>query len=538
MTLQPVQRVDADVAIVGAGFAGSILAQMLRARGLRVALLEKGRHPRFVIGESSTPLAGLLIEEIADQYDLPRLRPLASWGTWQAAYPDLACGLKRGFSFFKHEPGRSFAEDDSHARQLLVAASPHDEVADTHWYRPDVDAWLTREAERAGALYLDACALDAPTFHGDRVTIDGTREGRSVRVEASFLVDASGPRGYLWRALALGDAPLRYLPPTEGLYTHFSDVHRWETVAASDGVPPFPIDDAALHHVMPGAWMWVLRFANGITSAGIAASEPVARRYGLSADAAPWERVLEDHPSIREQFRDARPLRPFIYSPRIAHRTARVAGSGWALLPSAAGVIDPLLSTGFPLALLGITRLATLLTELPAGPRRDAALRRYARDTVSELGVTERLVAALYANMDDFALFKRLTLLYFAAASFTETVRRLHLPHRAPGFMLRGDRRFGPAVKTLTKRALAAPRGQAGESVRRQLIDDIENTIAPYDVAGLGDAARRDWFPVRLDDLYAARERLGVERSEIDAMLMRCGLGMTAPMAEQQGTAV
>ena len=129
MTIVPTRRIDTDVAIVGSGFAGSLLALVLRQRGLNVTLLERGRHPRFAIGESSTPLAGLLIEEIADRYELPRLRPFSKWGTWQASYPDVACGLKRGFSFFRHEATRAFADDRTHAAQLLVAASPHDAIA-------------------------------------------------------------------------------------------------------------------------------------------------------------------------------------------------------------------------------------------------------------------------------------------------------------------------------------------------------------------------------------------------------------------------
>ena len=52
---------DADVAIVGAGFAGALTALALRRCGRSVVLLERGRHPRFAIGESSTPLANLLI---------------------------------------------------------------------------------------------------------------------------------------------------------------------------------------------------------------------------------------------------------------------------------------------------------------------------------------------------------------------------------------------------------------------------------------------------------------------------------------------
>src|SRR5678815_6151470 len=73
-----------------------------RRLGCRVLLVERGRHPRFAIGESASPLAGVLIEQLADRYDLPRIRPLASFGAWQRAYPDLTCGLKRGFTYFKH----------------------------------------------------------------------------------------------------------------------------------------------------------------------------------------------------------------------------------------------------------------------------------------------------------------------------------------------------------------------------------------------------------------------------------------------------
>ena len=49
-------------------------------------------------------------------------------------------------------------------------------------------------------------------------------------------------------------------------------------------------------------------------------------------------------PSVREQFRAARAVHPFIYAPRVAFRSRQVCGDSWALLPSAAGGIDPLLT--------------------------------------------------------------------------------------------------------------------------------------------------------------------------------------------------
>ena len=341
-------RIDADIAVVGSGFAGSLTALCLRARGKRVVMVERGRHPRFAIGESSTPLANLLIEELAARYELPRVGLFSKWGTWQRARPDVGGGLKRGFSFYFHRPGEPFADNGEHARQLLVAASPHDDIGDTHWYRPDFDHNLVREAEESGAVYLDETELAGIDLEGDGARLHGTRRGQPVRIDASFVVDASGPRGFLVRALRLEAPPLTWLPPTQGLYTHFERVGRWEDLVPSDGAP-YPPDLAALHHVFPGGWIWVLRFANGITSAGAALTNRVAAQLEAADGAPAWDRLLAMLPTVREQFGQARAVLPWIHAPRIAFRTKRVCGANWALLPSAAGVIDPLLSTGFPL---------------------------------------------------------------------------------------------------------------------------------------------------------------------------------------------
>ena len=137
--------------------------------------------------------------------------------------------------------------------------------------------------------------------------------------------------------------------------------------------PPYPPDDAALHHVFPGGWIWVLRFNNGITSAGAALTDPVAAGVRADEGAPAWERLLATLPSVRDQFRARAAMLPFVHAPRLAFRSGRSSGRRWALLPSAAGVIDPLLSTGFPLTLLGIGRL---LDVLEAHDRRPGARRR------------------------------------------------------------------------------------------------------------------------------------------------------------------
>jgi tetracycline 7-halogenase / FADH2 O2-dependent halogenase len=524
MTLAPVARVDADVAIAGSGFAGSLTALALRARGYRVALIERGRHPRFAIGESSTPLANLLIEELADRYDLPGVRVFSKWGTWQRARPDVACGLKRGFTFFFHRPREAFPDDENRQRQLLVAASPHDEIADTHWYRPHFDQALARAAEAAGAIYLDMTRLDHVRHEGGATILEGEREGRSLRIDARFVIDATGPRGFLHQALGLDEVPdgQRWLPATQGLYSHFEAVDRWDRLRPQQGLrsePPYPIDDAAVHHVFRGGWIWVLRFNNGITSAGAALTDAAASAIGAVDGEAAWHRLLAMLPSVADQFRPARAVLPFVHAPRLSFRSARVVGPAWALLPSAAGVIDPLLSTGFPLTLLGIQRLLDLLERTPAGHERDEALRGYERTTLAELDATERLVAALYATMTDPPLFKKLGLLYFAAASFSEAARRLGRPELAPGFLLSAHPAFGKELIACATLAASAPAGAA-----RQTLDDrLDRAIEPFDIAGLRDRERQDWYPVLASDLLAAGEKLRATPDELRQLLERSG---------------
>jgi FADH2 O2-dependent halogenase len=520
-------RASVDVAVVGSGFAGSLTAMALRRLGHSVAVIERGRHPRFAIGESSTPLANLLIEELSDTYDLPRVRPLSKWGTWQRAYPHVGCGLKRGFSFFHHTAGQPFGPDPDRERQLLVAASPHDEIADTHWYRPDFDRFLVEEACEAGVCCLDETEITSVAMAGDVTTIAGSRRGTPVHVQARFLVDASGPRGFLHRNLGLPEPPMRWLPRTQSLYAHFTDVARWEDVHAPEGVPPHPIDAAALHHVFPGGWVWVLRFANGITSAGAAVTDDLARELRLADGADAWPRLLAHVPSIGEQFANARAVTPFVYAPQLAFRSARASGDRWAMLPSAVGVIDPLLSTGFPLTLLGVSRLVPVVHRALRGEDVSTELADYEASTLRELDATERLVAALYRAMDDFPLFKRLGLLYFAAASYSETVRRLGRRERAGSFLLCDTPTFGPALRECCLAALGSPTGVA----RDALLERIGTAIAPIDTAGLGHATRRGWYPVLVDDLLSSVDKLGATRSEVLALAARCGLAQPAMAA-------
>jgi len=496
-----------DVAIVGGGFAGSILAQIARRLGHRVLLVERERHPRFVIGESSTPVANLLLEELGDRYQLPHLRTLSKWGTWQESHPQIACGLKRGFSFYHQTAGQPWSDSPSHSRQLLVAASPSDAIADTHWYRPDFDAFLFAEAARLGVDTHESTELETPALSGDTVHLRGKGPNGPFEASARLLIDASGPRGFLHRSLGLEDATPEDHRTTESIFTHFRNVPRWADLHPPAGMPPFPPDDAALHHVWDDGWMWVLRFNNGITSAGFARKR---RPNAGNSAASEWHEHLQRFPALAEAFHGSEPIRPFTHLPQLSSRSARCAGPRWAMLPIAAGFVDPLLSTGFPLTLLGIERLARLLESgIPVD------LTDYGDSVLADLDITFDLIRALYRVMPDFDTFRELTMLYFTAAIHTETLRRLGRPTASNGFLMRAHPTFGPRLRECLARAGREP----GIATR----DAIHRLIEPFNLAGLTSPAKRHWYGCDAADLYAAAPRIPATPDEITAMLCRAG---------------
>ena len=510
-----------DLAVFGSGFAGSLIAMIAKRQGHSVVLLERGKHPRVVIGESSTPLANLLLEELATRYDLPTIKSLAKWGSWRRTHPQVACGLKRGFTFYHHELGIEDTPDPERRRQLLVAASPHDEIADTHWYRADFDALLVKEAQALGVDYLDEVQLTNFVEDESEVSFEGKRAGETLSYRVKFVVDATGPRGFLHRALHIPELWLTNYPATQALYSHFSGVGRPEFVRSHEAheQPPYPPEDAAVHHVFEGGWIWVLRFNNGITSAGVAATEEASARLNLSEGEQAWYSLLELIPSLKEQFATAQPEQPFMYVPRLSFMSSQMTGRRWALIPSSAGFVDPLLSTGFPLALLGAGRLAEILAGDWNSEQFQMELQLYAQQTMSELLATARLIAALYANMNNFAVFKSLSLLYFAAASYSETARRLNKPHLAKSFLLHDHPVFGATSRTLIDRAMRVRSGEESALLSKEILRAIE----PFDVAGLSNPDGRSWYPVVAEDLLRSAAKAESNRGEIEALLQGCG---------------
>ena len=537
---------SADVAVIGSGFGGSIMAMICRRLGRSVILLERGKHPRFAIGESSTPLANLLLEEIAEQFGLAFLAEFSKWGIWQEKHPEIACGLKRGFTFFHHQEGELFQRFPDHRNEFLVAASPCDALADTHWYRPDFDAFLIRKAVELGIDYFEESRIIRVKEEREWLNLQAQRASGLLRVQVRFAIDASGPRGALFRLLNLRERAIDGMPPTQSLFAHFRNVRRCEELdefrlqnPASGGnwreTAPYPIDDAAVHHVFPKGWFWALAFNNGITSAGVTAADNWAAQAFHSEKNAAWAAVLSRFPALQRAFADAAAVGPFFHQRRVSFLSCSTHSLRWALLPSAAAFVDPLFSTGFPLNLLGIVRLGGLMDRFFESPEWSSRLEQYARATIDEACRVGRLVGTAYQAMKYPRLFNAVTCLYFASLSFEETMRRLKQTSKDNGFLLGGY----PAFRNRLDGCLDRIRDQLAQGPlspgqQLSLEEDIFRVIKPFDVIGISNGETGDqknaasrsapnWHPVRLDALLQSAGKLESGAEEIRQMLLRCG---------------
>ncbi len=185
------------------------------------------------------------------------------------------------------------------------------------------------------------------------------------------------------------------------------------------------------------------------------------------------------------------------------------------MLPSAAAFVDPLLSTGIPLTLLGVARAGEALEE--SGGDEDFARRLGAISvrTLEEADAAGLLVAALWKRFDDFPAFCAATMLYFASASFAEAACRLGRDG-LPGF-LGSDR---PDLA----RAIAAAVARIGDPPGR-FTETVRAAIDPWNVAGLLDPARRNWYPVLAADLRAGAGKLGASERDVEDLLAESGFG-------------
>lgn len=488
-----------DFLIAGSGFGGSILAACLAKSGFEVCMLEKGRHPRFTVGESSTPIADMVLRDLADRYKLPALNEISRYGEWQKHHPQLLCGLKRGFSYYPHDKGERFWSDSHHSRELLVAASVNDERSDTNWYRPDTDTFLVWEAEKAGVRVLEETDVTDLLREKEewKVRMKSLKNGEMRELKTPMVIDATGSPAFSERFFRTSSSADSFFTNSSAIYSHFENAGRWDAYLNELGFRtddyPYTPDHSALHHLIEEGWIWMLRFNNGLLSAGVVRDLNEYDRPNGKDQKSGWDEMIGSYPSIKSLFRTAEIADlpgGMVETGRLQRRLNRAFGDGWVALPHTAGFVDPLHSTGIAHTLCGVEHLLDLFTK-GAG---EEAFQHYEERIFSELELIDRLVSACYITRNSFRLFTASVMLYFAASIEYEQNR---LSGSKSGSFLSADNSELTEMIRNIHRELYRIRcsGLAELKIREEeLVGMIKESIEPYNRAGLMDDKKRNMY--------------------------------------------
>ncbi|PCE21641.1 NAD(P)/FAD-dependent oxidoreductase [Burkholderia ubonensis] len=308
--------VEVDVAIIGAGPAGAVAAGLLRKAGRSVLVLERQHFPRFSIGESLLPQSMQYLDEAG------MLQPVIEAGFQ----------FKNGAYFVHRDRMASFDFRDKFTPGWGTAYQVE---------RAAFDDLLIRCAAQQGAevRFGHTVRAFAP---GDRPTLDVVDEaGRDYRVQASFVLDASGFGRVLPRLLDL-EAPTR-MPTRAAIFSHVED----RLPAGSTDRDKICI---AVHPERRDVWFWMIPLTNGRSSVGCVAEAsfldvPEARREPLLRE------LLRTEPTLALLVGDKPFVMPVRHIGGYASNVERLHGPGYALLGNAGEFLDPIFSSGVTIAL-------------------------------------------------------------------------------------------------------------------------------------------------------------------------------------------
>ncbi|WP_282700277.1 tryptophan 7-halogenase [Streptomyces sp. CC219B] len=331
-----------DVAIIGSGVAGSILAACLARQGADVVLIDAGTHPKFTIGESTIPFTSMMMRLMAERYDVPEIKHLA---TFEGVYAHVTtqCGVKRNFGFAYHREGEHQVPGERTLFQIPKVLN-----TENHYFRQDTDAWMLTVAAKYGAhIRQQQPVVDVEFDDSGAELLLGT----GGRVAAKFVVDAGGHRSVLASKFALREEPSRFRHHARSLFNHFTGVRPFDESAPAGLKFPSRFHEGTLHHLFEGGWMWVIPFDNHPRATNLLCSVGILLdpRVHPEPDCSPEEEFnlfLAKYPDIARQFEGARPVRSWVRTDRLQYSPRQTVGPRWCLTSHAAGFVDPLFSRG------------------------------------------------------------------------------------------------------------------------------------------------------------------------------------------------
>lgn len=486
-----------DFLIIGSGFAGSITAMILKQKGFAVLVAERGVHPRFAVGESSTPIADMILRDISERFDLPFLKKLSRYGTWQKYYPEIICGLKRGFSYYPHRPGEPFVSDANHKNELLVAASENDTNSDTNWLRSDVDHFLVNEARKLGIIIKENATVEKLIKKGSNWTAEINTGGTNEVIRCDWVIDGTGSPHFSNRFFGTISESGQFETNSAAVFSHFEQTGRWLNYLNGKDFNtndyPYDPDHSALHQIIDEGWIWLLRFKNERLSAGIVLDLGLPDYHDKSPDQL-WDEIIGKYPSVYELFKNSSLAQipgKFIKTGRLQRKLDQTYGDGWLALHHTSGFVDPLHSTGIAFTLSGVEKITGIFNPAESRANILLALGKIQKEFEEELSFIDKLVACCYKSRWYFPLFTAAVMLYFIASVRYEQSRlNGNIPET---FLCAGDKDLKNLIEEIYGEIKSLDVTQ-NEIKAEEIIKMIQKRIEPYNSVGLMDPGAKNMY--------------------------------------------
>jgi len=342
-----------DVVVVGGGPGGSSTSTFLADGGLRVALFERERFPRFHVGESLMPATMLLLEELGAK----------------------AAIEERGFQL---KYGASFIDEENNAATQTFYFLPGQPWPNYSYQVPraEFDTVLLEHATKRGVTVFQPATVEGTEFDAGGVTLTVSGENGPFSVRAKMLVDATGRDALL--ATRYGR---RTRIPNLGKVAFFA---HYKGAARRSGLEEGNIRV----YVFREGWFWWIPLAGDVTSVGAVCHARTVKQWTGEPEGL-LDAMIARSRSVSENLAGAVRITPVHRVANFSYHNSPVVGDRFVAVGDAIAFVDPIFSGGVYIALrTGQLAAAAIVQAFRAGDfsaRRFAAYERRVRAGLAPL---------------------------------------------------------------------------------------------------------------------------------------------------------